>query len=82
MQKMNIEGTSSVKGVPEAVRDRPTPQNAVFKVASERVRSRASLPPEGTSFAADCNIAWHGKGSVSRGGQDGSGRREPFMECV
>ena len=81
MQKMNIEGTS-VKGVSEAVRDRPTPQNAVFKVASERVRSRASPPPEGTPFAAYCNMAWPGKGSASRGGQDGSGRREPFMECV
>ena len=45
--KMNIEGPP-VKAVPEAVRNRPTTQSALFKAVPEWVRSRAPPPPEGT----------------------------------
>ena len=45
--KVNIEAPPA-KAVPEAVRNRPTPQSALFEAVPRWVRSRAPPPPEGT----------------------------------
>ena len=37
-----------IKAVPEAARNRPTPQSALFKAVPEGVRNRALPPSEGT----------------------------------
>ena len=44
--RMNVGGLL-VKAVPEAVRNRPSPQSAPYKAVPECVRNRAP-PPEGT----------------------------------
>ena len=78
---MNIEAPP-VKAVPEAVRNRPAPQSSRFKAVPEWARSEAPHPPRRDTTAVGCNMAWPTKRSASGGGRDGSGRREPFMECA
>ena len=46
---MKIEGPP-VKAVPEAVRNRATPQSTLFKAAPEPMENRAPPPPEGTAL--------------------------------
>ena len=66
--KMNIEGPT-VKAVPEAVRNRPTTQSALFKAVPEWVRSRATWPSPPTDLpdeqeeteVDDANPPWNAR---------------------
>ena len=55
---MNFE-EQRVKAVPEAIRNRPTPQSTLFKSAPESMKNRSLPPPEGTP--AHQKVTWPGQ---------------------
>ena len=62
--RMNLEGPP-IKAVPEAVRNRPTPQSARFKKSARMGKEQSAASTRRDAIAADSDLTWPTCGSAS-----------------
>ena len=62
--RMNLEGPP-IKAVPEAVRNRPTPQSARLKSGARMVKEQSAASTRRDAIAADSDVTWPTDGSAS-----------------